>query len=72
MFITFCPFVLLCYLNNHLDSWQGGGQVLWVRGSDSHWDTASIQAAIESGNQVDSCKKNIYIIMADDDDWTLE
>lgn len=45
---------LFSYLNNHLDGGQGGRQVLRVRGSDSNWHTASIQAAVEGGNQVDS------------------
>lgn len=45
----------LCYLNNHLDSGQGGCQVLGVWWSDSDWHTASVQAAVEGGNQVDSC-----------------
>lgn len=44
----------LCYLNNHLDGGQRGCQVLGVGGSDSDWHTASVQAAVESGNQVDS------------------
>ncbi len=45
----------LCYLNNHLDGGQGGCQVLRVRGSDSDGHTASIQATVEGGDQVDSC-----------------
>lgn len=45
----------VCYLNNHLNGGQGGRQVLGMRGSDSDWHTASIQAAVEGSNQVDSC-----------------
>lgn len=45
----------MCHLNNHLDRGQGGGQVLSVRGSDSDWDTARVQASVEGGDQVDSC-----------------
>ena len=51
----------LCYLNNHLDGGQGGRQVLGVGGSDSDWHTAGVQAAVESGNQVDSCTKMLIL-----------
>lgn len=52
----------ICYLNNHLDSGQSGGQVLGMGGPDSNRHTASVQAAIESGNQVDSCARTFNII----------
>lgn len=47
------------YLNNHLDSGQSGGQILRVRGSDCDWHTASIQAAIEGSDQIDSCTQTL-------------
>lgn len=50
-----CNNCALCHLNNHLDGGQRGRQVLGVRWSDSDGHTAGVQAAVEGGNQVDSC-----------------
>lgn len=45
-------------LDNHLDCGQSGGDVLRVRRSHRDGDTAGVQAAIEGGDQVDSCRAN--------------
>ena len=41
------------YLYDHLDGGQGGCQVRGVGGSHGDRDAASIQAAVEGGDQVD-------------------
>lgn len=46
-------------LDDHLDSGQGGGDVLRVRRSHRDGNTAGVQAAVEGGDQVDTWRRDV-------------
>lgn len=46
------PVVVPAYLHNHLDGGKCGGEVLGVRGPHSDGHAATVQAAVEGGNEV--------------------